>query len=91
MAKAKKETLSLISQSNGLPARDVAYKFGITVSAARHRLIRYNRDGYLDRVKTGKKLIYCYWITPKGKSVLGYKPFWSRLKFWKEGGKSEKD
>jgi len=89
----KEETLSLISHSNGLSARDVAYKLGIATDTAEHRLTRYKQDGCLDRLKTGKKLIYCYWITPKGKSVLGYKPFWSRvshllltlirLKFWR--------
>ena len=92
MARAKKDTLSLISQSDGLSARDVACKLGIAVNTTGHRLMRYTRDGYLDRAKVGKKNpVYYYRITSKGRNALGYKSFWSKLKFWKKGAKNEKD
>ena len=91
MARARKQTLSLISQSNGLSAREVACKLGIAFDAAEQRLKRYKQSGYLDRAKVGKKNpVYYYRIASKGKSILGHKPFWSRLKFWKKGSKDGK-
>ena len=92
MARVRKQTLSLISQSNGLSAREVSCELGIDVNTAEHRLMRYTRDGYLDRAKVGKKNpVYYYRIASKGKSALGYKPSWGKLKFWKERAKNEKD
>jgi len=92
VARARDRTLSLIFQSKGLPARDVAYKLGIDVNTAEHRLMRYTQLGYLNRTKAGRERpIYHYRITPKGRSVLGYKPFWSRLKFWRKGGEDGKN
>jgi len=84
MTRVRKQTLSLISQSDGLSARDVARKLGIDVNTAEHRLMRYEQDGYLDRAKVGKKNpVYYYRITSKGRNALGYKSFWSKFKFWK--------
>ena len=84
MTRVRKQTLSLIAQSNGLSAREVSCELGIAVNTAEHRLMRYEQDGYLDRAKVGKRNpVYYYRIASKGKSVLGYKPFWSKFKFWK--------